>query len=201
MTWIALGALTEPGHADGVALRSVRADDGEALQRYMRGLSSQARYNRFFGAASELPPSELARALAANDRDRLTLLLVVNAEGSETIVGEARVLLTCSERAGEFGMSLAEGWRGRGLGAALMRAIEERAAAEGIETLFADTLRTNEAMLGLARARGYGLGPGIEARTVRIRKNLSAVAPDPPCGKWSVAADTAVGIAQGLAAA
>ncbi|MDE2361901.1 MAG: N-acetyltransferase [Hyphomicrobiales bacterium] len=177
------------------ALRPVRADEAEALQAYVRGLSAEARYNRFFGAASELPPAELARALAANDRDRLTLLLTLRADGREIVIGEARVALACAERAGEFGMSLGDGWRGRGLGAALLGAIEQRAAADGIETLFADTLRSNEAMLGLARAHGYRLGPGAESRAVRLRKALDGVAPERPCRKWSVASDTAPQIA------
>ena len=52
-----------------LVLRPVRCTDGEALQNYVRGLSPQSRYNRFLGGASELPASELARALAANGHD------------------------------------------------------------------------------------------------------------------------------------
>jgi hypothetical protein len=36
-------------------LRPIRSTDGEALQNYVRGLSPRSRYNRFLGAASELP--------------------------------------------------------------------------------------------------------------------------------------------------
>ena len=73
-----------------VALRPARLSDGDALQSYIRGLSPQSRYNRFLGAASELSASELGRALAANGRDALTLLLTSMAAGRETVVGEAR---------------------------------------------------------------------------------------------------------------
>ena len=59
-----------------LALRPARSSDGDALQTYVRGLSPQSRYNRFLGGVSELPASELARALGANGRDILTLLLV-----------------------------------------------------------------------------------------------------------------------------
>ena len=65
-----------------LVLRPVRSSDGEALQNYVRGLSPRSRYNRFLGAASELPASELARALAANGRDTLTLLLTSTVAGS-----------------------------------------------------------------------------------------------------------------------
>ena len=65
-----------------LALRPARLSDGDALQTYVRGLSPQSRYNRFLGAANELSASELARALAANGRDALTLLLTSTAGGS-----------------------------------------------------------------------------------------------------------------------
>ena len=81
-----------------LVLRPVRSSDGEALQTYVRGLSPQSRYNRFLGAASELPAWELARALAANGRDKLTLLLTSRVATRETVVGEARVALSCAER-------------------------------------------------------------------------------------------------------
>jgi GNAT superfamily N-acetyltransferase len=168
-----------------LVLRPVRSSDGDALQNYVRGLSPQSRYNRFLGGASELPASELARALAANGHDTLTLLVTSMLEGRETVVGEARVALSCAERAGEFSMSIADDWRHLGAGSAVLREIERKAAADGIEFLVGDTLRTNEAMIGLALSRGFRLEPGLEPRLVRIRKRLDDTAPDLPCRKWS----------------
>ncbi|HEY3622265.1 MAG TPA: GNAT family N-acetyltransferase [Roseiarcus sp.] len=167
-----------------LALRSARSSDGDALQGYVRGLSWQSRYNRFLGAANELSASELARTLAANGRDRLTLLLTLRAEDRETVVGEARVALSCAERAGEFSMSIADDWRRLGVGSALLVEIERKAATDGIEWLFGDTLRTNEGMITLARGCGFRLGAGLEPRLVRIQKRLNA-APDVPCRKWT----------------
>jgi GNAT superfamily N-acetyltransferase len=167
-----------------LVLRPVRSSDGEPLQTYVRGLSPQSRYNRFLGGARELPASELARALAANGRDTLTLLLTSTLEDRETIVGEARVALSSAERAGEFSMSIADDWQHLGAGSAVLQEIERKAAADGIELLFGDTLWTNDGMIGLARSRGFRLGQGFEARLVRIEKRLDDAAPDLPCGKW-----------------
>ena len=168
-----------------LALRPARSSDGDALQAYVRGLSPDSRYNRFLGAVNELPALELARTLAANGRDTLTLLLTSTAGDRETVVGEARVALSCAERAGEFGMSVADDWQHLGVGSALLKEIERKAAADGIELLFGDTLRTNEGMIGLARRRGFRLGPGFEPRLVRIEKWLDDAAPDLPCQKWN----------------
>jgi GNAT superfamily N-acetyltransferase len=167
-----------------LALRPARLRDGDALQIYIRGLFPQSRYNRFLGAANELSASELARTLAANGRDTLTLLVTSTAEDYETVVGEARVALSCAERASEFSMSIADDWRRLGVGSALLAEIERKAAADGIEWLFGDTLRTNEGMIAMARSRGFRLGAGIEPRLLRIQKRLDA-APDLPCRKWT----------------
>ena len=174
-----------------LALRPARSSDGDALQAYVRGLSPESRYNRFLGAVNELPALELARALAANGRDTLTLLLTSTAGDRETVVGEARVALSCAKRAGEFSMSIADDWRHLGVGSALLEEIERKAAADGIELLFGDVLRTNEGMIALARGRGFLVGPGFEPRLVRIEKRLEDAAPDLPCRKWKEIAGVA----------
>jgi hypothetical protein len=101
------------------------------------------------------------------------------------------VALSCAERAGEFSMSIADDWRHLGAGSAVLPEIERKAVADGIAFLIGDTLRTNEAMIGLALGRGFRLEPGLEPRLVRIRKRLDDAAPDLPCRKWSEIADGA----------
>ena len=67
----------------------------------------------------------------------------------------------------------------------MLEEIERKAAADGIELLFGDTLRTNAGMIALALSRGFRLGQGIEPRLVRIEKRLEDADPDLPCRKWS----------------
>jgi acetyltransferase len=168
-----------------LVLRPARLSDGDALQGYFRALSPQSRYNRVLAAANELAPGELTRALAANGRDWRTLLLTWASESRETVVGETRMALWCAERTAEFSMSIADKWRRLGVGAALLEEIESKAAADGVEWLFGDVLRTNVAMIALARSRGFRLAMGLEARLVRIQKRLEDAAPDLPCQKWA----------------
>jgi hypothetical protein len=46
---------------ESLTLRPITPDDSDVLQAYVRGLSPESRYNRFFGALQELPPAELER--------------------------------------------------------------------------------------------------------------------------------------------
>src|SRR5271156_38793 len=61
------------------------------------------------------------------------LLLTSTAQDHETVVGEARMALSCAERAGEFSMSIAHDWHRFGVGSALLEEIDRKAAADGIE--------------------------------------------------------------------
>lgn len=164
-----------PGDATngGFVLRPVRCDDGEALQAYFRRLSPMARYYRLHGGASELAASDLALTLAADGVERFSLLLVHRTGDRETLVGEARAAFSGAERTGEFAMSIGEDWRRLGLGAALLAGIERLAAESGVDCLFGDVLHVNAAMISLARSRGFRLEAGLEARLVRVRKQLS----------------------------
>jgi hypothetical protein len=55
---------------------------------------AQRRAREWIGGGPENLWAKLARALAANGRDALTLLLTSTAAGREKVVGEARVALS-----------------------------------------------------------------------------------------------------------
>ena len=78
-------------------------------------------------------------------------------DGFETIVGEARYAFHPETESFEFGLSIDDRWQGHGIGTALLKNLECRAAAFGARSLFGDTLRSNDGMMGLARKSGYRL--------------------------------------------
>lgn len=78
----------------------------------------------------------------------------VVAEAGGRIVGHAHV-----ERdpfgAGEFGIVIDAGWRGRGVGSALMQAAIEWARAEGLHKLCLEVFPTNTPAIALYRKYGF----------------------------------------------
>lgn len=173
-----------------LALRFVESDDADALQNYVRGLSQSSRYRRFLGAASELPPSLLADFTHAGEDDRFSVIAIASVDGVERIVAEARYALSADQASVEFGLSVDDSWQGHGIGAALMRNLECRAAALGATRLFGDTLRSNEVMMTLARKSGFAFkaSPG-DWRLVRFEKQIDAEPRDIPCASWRIAAE------------
>jgi GNAT superfamily N-acetyltransferase len=172
-----------------LSVRFVEPGDADALQNYFRGLSVRSRYNRFLGAISELPASELGHFIHAGENDRFSVIAVMTIDGSETIVGEARYGFEADTASFEFGLSIDDRWQGYGIGSALLGNLECRAAAFGAERLFGDTLRSNDVMMGLARKSGFAFtnSPG-DWKLVRFEKQIDVAPKDIPCASWRLAA-------------
>jgi GNAT superfamily N-acetyltransferase len=175
-----------------VTVRFVEPDDAEALQTYFRSLSARSRYNRFFGAISELPAGQLDQFIHVGEADRFSVVALMNIDGAETIVGEARYAFDADTDSFEFGLSVDDRWQGHGVGSALLRNLECRAAAFGANRLFGDTLRSNDAMLGLARKSGFAFtrSPG-DWKLVRFEKHIAVAPREIPCASWRLAAQQA----------
>jgi acetyltransferase len=87
----------------------------------------------------------------------------------------------------EFGIVVEDAWQGRGLGHALMEAIETCARERGLKEMIGYVLLENEEMATLMRTRMYDArrdedDPGV----VRFSKPLQPVAAAPALGSVSV---------------
>lgn len=178
---------------DAVTVRFVEPRDAEELQNYFRSLSARSRYNRFLGAMSELPQGVLDRFTHVGERDGFTVIATIEVDGFETIVGEARYIFHPHDGSFEFGLSIEDRWQGFGIGAALLKNLECRAAAFGAERLFGDTLRSNESMIALARKSGFAFTHHPDDwKLLRFEKEIAVEPKDIPCASWRIAAQNAV---------
>ena len=170
-------------------VRLVEPDDAEALQDYFRALTTGSRYNRFFGAMSELPRDLLAHFVHAGEDDRFSVIATVTIDGHEAIVGEARYAFDAATDSFEFGLSVDDRWQGEGIGSALLGNLQCRAAAFGARRVFGDTLRSNHVMMGLARKSGFAFthSPN-DWKLVRFEKQVALAPQDIPCASWRLAA-------------
>ena len=172
-----------------VTVRFVEPRDADALQAYFRSLTVRSRYNRFLGAMSELPQTELDHFVHAGEADRFSVIATMSIDGFETIVGEARYAFNTETDSFEFGLSIDDRWQGQGIGSALMKNLECRAGAFGAKRLFGDTLRSNDAMIALARKSGFAFtnSPG-DWKLVRFEKHIDTAPQEIPCASWRLAA-------------
>jgi GNAT superfamily N-acetyltransferase len=173
-----------------LTVRFVEPRDAEALQAYFRALSVRSRYNRFLGAMSELPQTELDHFIHVGEADRFSVIATMMIDGIESIVGEARYGFEADTASFEFGISIDDRWQGQGIGSALMKNLQCRAAALGAKRLFGDTLRSNDVMIGLARKSGFDFTRNPDDwKLVRFEKHIGLAPQDIPCASWKLAAE------------
>jgi GNAT superfamily N-acetyltransferase len=172
-----------------LTVRFVEPRDADALQAYFRALTVRSRYNRFLGAMSELPQTQLDQFTHAGEADRFSVIATMSIDGYETIVGEARYAFNTDTDSFEFGLSIDDRWQGQGIGSALMSNLECRAAAFGTKWLFGDTLRSNDVMIGLARKSGFAFTNNPDDwKLVRFEKRIDTAPQEIPCASWRLAA-------------
>jgi GNAT superfamily N-acetyltransferase len=176
-------------HGQEVTVRFVEPRDAGTLQNYFRSLTASSRYKRFLGAASELPPALLEDFIHVGEADRFSVIATMLVDGRETIVGEARYAFDSDAASIEFGLSIDDRWQGLGIGQALLKNIECRAASFGATRLFGDTLRSNDAMIALARKAGFAFAntPG-DWKLTRFQKDIPVEPQEIPCASWRLAA-------------
>jgi RimJ/RimL family protein N-acetyltransferase len=188
-------------NGNAVTVRFVEPRDAEELQNYIRSLSTRSRYNRFLGAMSELPRNVLEHFIHVGEAEQFSVVATMMVGGFETIVGEARYAFHADTASIEFGLSIDDRWQGHGIGTSLLKNLECRAASFGAGRMFGDTLRSNEAMIGLARKSGYAFthSPG-DWKLVRFEKLIDVEPRDIPCASWRLAALSRQGALSSVAA-
>ena len=111
-------------------------------------------------------------------------------DGFETIVGGARYAFDSDNASIEFGLSMNDRWQGHGIGKALLKNLEcRRGVVRAPSAIFGDTLRSNDAMIVLARKSGYAFAntPG-DWKLTRFQKQIHVEPQEIPCASWRLAA-------------
>jgi RimJ/RimL family protein N-acetyltransferase len=130
--------------------------DARGLREAFRHLSPEARSQRFLSNLQDLDDAMLRRLVDAVDGvHHIALILVaLLPEGDAEPVGVARLIQDVNDpAAAHIAITVADGWRRRGVGYALARALVDRRPAE-IERLLADVAVDNRASLTLLTRLG-----------------------------------------------
>jgi GNAT superfamily N-acetyltransferase len=167
------GPVTGPSAA--AAIRPVSPADEAVLRDFFAALSVQSRYLRFFAPVT---PSCGLLDLMAGKPAHVDAIIAV-ADG--VIVGHAMAADrpasgdpgtpggTGEPRATDVGVVVADAWQRRGVGAALMRALIDRAQARGVTALAMDVLPGNRRVLAMITGHWPQAAVGRVADSVDIR--------------------------------
>jgi acetyltransferase len=152
-----LARATRLKTGETVLLRPIRPEDLEAERRFITRLSQRTMYMRFHAPVRELNVERLIRYTQIDyDREMAFVAIDANVEHSDgEIRGIARYTRNPDGTTCEFGLAIEDAWQGRGLGHALMNAIESCARERGIREIIGYVLKDNADMAKLMRARMY----------------------------------------------
>ncbi len=164
----------KPADLAPVALRQIRPDGAAALPTFVRALSPASRWLRFHGALNELSKTTLQAMTCADQRGHVAFVLTVNEHGTERIVGEACYAVSSGGETAEFGIAVADVFRGHGLAERLVAALIDKARAAGLRWLVGEVLAGNARMLSFMRRCGFAATTrgGLEPGLVRVERSV-----------------------------
>jgi len=170
-----------------VGLRQIRPDDAAALQGFVRALSPASRRLRFHVAMNELPEATLRALTCVDHREHVAFVVTVAECGTERIVGEARYAVSGDGETAEFGIAVADAFRGEGLAERLLAALIDAARAAGLRWLVGEVLAGNARMLAFVRRCGFAATTrGVESGLVRVERSVDRSLPVPLTGEsWT----------------
>ena len=137
-----------------VRLRSLRADDYNALKQFLLRLSAQSAFARFHTSVTAFAREKIIE-LTDIDYNREVALVATDEHNGQIIHGVARYKMISGTAAAEFGVIVEDAWQRRGLASLLMKQLHELARNRAVKTLVGYVLRTNESMFGLMESLGY----------------------------------------------
>ncbi len=138
-----------------VTFRIVRPDDADAIQAFVRGLSEESRYLRFFSGIGQLSPAMLERFTRPDYPHNCALLATAIENGVEHVIATARFEPTTAANTAEYAVVVADDWHGLGIASRLLRGLTTVAAIAGVEVLQGTVLRGNQGMLKLAHSLDF----------------------------------------------
>jgi RimJ/RimL family protein N-acetyltransferase len=132
-----------------VSVRAAREDDLDALVDLLAAVAAEARW---IGTEAPVDRERRRQGFAETIESDHAVLLVADAGGP--LVGQLSLWLARYGVA-DLGMAVAEGWRGKGIGSALLRAGIDWAREAGAHKVALQVWPHNQAAIGLYEKFGF----------------------------------------------
>ena len=169
-----------------VLVRPILPEDRDRLHEGFHRLSPEARYQRFLATVSDLGDAQLRHLTEIDYHDHMAWVALDPGRPELPVVGVARYIrVEGHPDVAEVAVTVADGWRGKGVGTLLLELLSEWAAAHGVRTFRAFTFETNDAMIRIFRDIGAHVvrhDEGVLALDMPVPATAADL-PDNPTGR------------------
>jgi len=155
-----------------IEIRGLTPGDRDALLEAVGRMSDQSIYRRFFSSKTHFTDQEVAFYTDVDFVEHIALVAVLEEAGRPLIVGSARYFVA-KPGAAEVAFAVDDAHQGQGIGALLMKHLAAIARQAGLETLFAEVLPGNTAMLKVFKNSGLGMTTKPEQGVTHVTLQLS----------------------------
>jgi len=138
-----------------IVIRPIRPEDAEMEAKFVRELSSEAKYFRFMNSLQELSQEMLVRFTQIDYYDEMALVAVTTNSTGEEQIGVARYTTNIDKKSCEFALVVSDQWRGKGIGHYLMQNLMEIARDNDLERIEGSVLSNNFKMLDLMTSLNF----------------------------------------------
>lgn len=140
-------------------IRPILPSDADGLQAFVRGMSAESSYLRFFRVKSELTGKELKEFTRLDYLESMAFVALI--EG--VIIGVGRYNISEDQPGvAEVAFTVADGMQGKGIGTVLLYRLTAYARAQGIDRFKAFLLADNHAMMRVFRNAGFKMKRDVE---------------------------------------
>ncbi len=157
-----------------IVIRPIRPEDRQIEKDFVRHLSDESRYFRFFNAVRDLSETALTRFTQVDYDREMALIAVISENGRETEIGVARYSINPDGRSCEFAIAVADAWQRKGIGSKLMHSLMDAARSRGLQSMEGWVLSGNARMLALMDGLGFAIDANAGDSSLRhMVKNLA----------------------------
>lgn len=157
-------------------IRPIRPEDAPLLLSLYESLSPRSIYMRFFTPLKSFQHSMLVRFTQIDYDREIALVAIQEIEGTEKMLGVARVILDIKQRHGEFAVIVSDACQGKGIGAELLSQCLSIAKGRGIESVMGVVMTENTQMLALGRKLGFKITRIPDASEYELTINFKEAA-------------------------
>jgi acetyltransferase len=155
------------GHLE-IFFRPIRAADADLLRELFRSHSKETILHRYFAPLGELSPEQMTSFVDLDYKKDMAIIGLVPFQDRQRMICVGRFFRDASVNSAEIAITVHDDYQRRGIGTFLLQTLIRAARDLHIETLTADVLSDNRAMMRLLRNCSNKLAITLDAGVYHI---------------------------------